>query len=114
MREYHIYMQRTKRTEWHCDYSIYKWLPWEYVGYVEGTKELYTCFKLNERRCNMKTYNRREVERIILKNGWELDHCTGGHSIYKKEGVKKTLSIAYKKCNRMVVQRLIKEFGLVT
>ena len=49
----------------------------------------------------MKTYNRREVERIILKNGWELDHCTGGHSIYKK-------------CNRMVVQRLIKEFGLVT
>lgn len=62
----------------------------------------------------MKTYNRREVERIILKNGWELDHCTGGHSIYKKEGVKKTLSIAYKKCNRMVVQRLIKEFGLVT
>ena len=58
----------------------------------------------------MKTYNRREVERIILKNGWELDHCTGGHSIYKKEGVKKTLSIAYKKCNRMVVQRLIKEF----
>ena len=62
----------------------------------------------------MKTYNRREVERIILKNGWELDHCTGGHSIYKKEGVKRTLSIAYKKCNRMVVQRLIKEFGLVT
>ena len=54
----------------------------------------------------MKTYNRREVERIILKNGWELDHCTGGHSIYKKEGDKK--------CNRMVVQRLIKEFGLVT
>ena len=43
----------------------------------------------------MKTYNRREVERIILKNGWELDHCTGGHSIYKKEGVKISLSIAY-------------------
>lgn len=62
----------------------------------------------------MKTYNRREVERIILKNGWKLDHCTGGHSIYKKEEVSKTLSIAYKKCNRMVVQRLIKEFGLVT
>jgi predicted RNA binding protein YcfA (HicA-like mRNA interferase family) len=62
----------------------------------------------------MKTYNRREVERIILKNGWELDHCTGGHTIYKKEGAKKTLSIAYKKCNRMVVQRLIKEFELVT
>ena len=45
MREYHIYMQRTKRVEWHCDYNIYKWLPWEYVGYAEGTKELYTYFK---------------------------------------------------------------------
>lgn len=45
MREYHIYMQRTKRVEWHCDYNIYKWLPWEYIGYVEGTKELYTYFK---------------------------------------------------------------------
>lgn len=62
----------------------------------------------------MKTYNRREVERIILKNGWKLDHCTGGHSIYKKNGTKKTLTIAYNKCNRMVVQRLIKEFKLVT
>lgn len=45
MREYHIYMQRTKRVEWHCDYNIYKWLPWEYIGHVEGTKELYTYFK---------------------------------------------------------------------
>lgn len=62
----------------------------------------------------MKTYNRREVEKIISKNGWELDHCTGGHCIYKKKGVKKTMSIAYKKCNRMVFQRLIKEFNLTT
>lgn len=45
MREYHIYMQRTKRTEWHCDYSIHKWLSWECVGHVKGTKELYTYFK---------------------------------------------------------------------
>lgn len=45
MREYHIYMQRTKRTEWHCDYSIYKWLSWECVGHVKGTKELYMYFK---------------------------------------------------------------------
>ena len=45
MREYHIYMQRTKCVEAHFNYIIYRWLPWEYVGYVEGTKELYTCFK---------------------------------------------------------------------
>ena len=45
MREYHIYMQRTKCVEGHFKWIIYKWLPWEYVGYVEGTKELYTYFK---------------------------------------------------------------------
>ena len=45
MREYHIYMQRTKCAEGHFNYIIYRWLPWEYVGYVEGTKELYTYFK---------------------------------------------------------------------
>lgn len=46
MREYHIYMQRTKPVECHCNYTTYKWLPWEYVGYVVGTKELYKYFKL--------------------------------------------------------------------
>ena len=45
MREYHIYMQRTKCVEGHFKWITYKWLPWEYVGYVEGTKELYTYFK---------------------------------------------------------------------
>lgn len=45
MREYHIYMQRTKCTECYFKRITYKWLPWEYVGYAEGTKELYTYFK---------------------------------------------------------------------
>ena len=46
MREYRIYMQRTKCAEGHFKWIVYKWLPWEYVGCVEGTKELYTYFKL--------------------------------------------------------------------
>ena len=45
MREYHIYIQHTKCVEAHFNYIIYRWLPWEYVGCVEGTKELYTYFK---------------------------------------------------------------------
>lgn len=45
MREYRIYMQRTKPVEYHYNYLTYRWLPWEYVGHVEGTKELYTYFK---------------------------------------------------------------------
>ena len=46
MRKYHIYMQRTKPVECHCNYTIYRWLPWEYVECVKGTKELYKYFKL--------------------------------------------------------------------
>ena len=46
MRAYHIYMQRTKCAECHFKRITYKWLPWEYIGYVEGTKELYAYFKL--------------------------------------------------------------------
>lgn len=45
MREYHIYMQRTKVVEYHCEWAKYKWLPWEYLGYLTGTKEVYTYFK---------------------------------------------------------------------
>lgn len=62
----------------------------------------------------MKTYNRREIEKIILKNGYKLDHCTGAHCVYKKDGMSKTLSISYNKCNRMIFQRLVKEFNLTT
>ena len=77
MREYHIYMQRTKRTEWHCDYSIYKWLPWEYVGYVEGTKELYTYFKLkfpySTRSINFyHSFNYFDSEYVRTDNDWDF------------------------------------------
>lgn len=80
MREYHIYMQRTKRTEWHCDYSIYKWLPWEYVGYVEGTKELYTYFKLkfpySMRSINLyHSFNYFDDEYLKIDNNWDF-MCT--------------------------------------
>lgn len=62
----------------------------------------------------MKVYNRREIEKILLKNGWKVDRYTGGHVIYKKEGIDRTISISYRKCNRMMFQRLVKEFDLIT
>ena len=80
MREYHIYMQRTKRVEWHCDYNIYKWLPWEYVGYVEGTKELYTYFKskfpYSMRSINLyHSFNYFDDEYLKIDNNWDF-MCT--------------------------------------
>lgn len=80
MREYHIYMQRTKCAECHFKRIIYKWLPWEYVGYVEGTKELYTCFKskftYSIRSINFyHSFNYFDDEYLKIDNNWDF-MCT--------------------------------------
>lgn len=54
MRKYHIYMQRTKCAECYFKRVTYKWLPWEYIGHVIGTKQLYTYFK-SEFRYNLSS-----------------------------------------------------------
>lgn len=58
----------------------------------------------------MTTYNRREVQKILRRNGWYLDHHSGGHAIYKKDG--KTITIGLNRCNKMILQRLIKQHCL--
>lgn len=77
MREYHIYMQRTKCAEDHFKWSIYKWLPWEYIGYIEGTKELYTYFKpkfpYSMRSINFyHSFNYFEDEYFDVANSWDF------------------------------------------
>lgn len=77
MREYHIYMQRTKCAEGHFNYIIYRWLPWEYVGYVEGTKELYTYFKsefpYSMRSINFyHSFNYFDDEYFKINNDWDF------------------------------------------
>jgi hypothetical protein len=44
MRKYYIFRQKTKIVNVYCDYSLRRWLPYEYVCYVNGTKELYNLF----------------------------------------------------------------------
>lgn len=57
------------------------------------------------------TYNKREVHRILRDNGWDLDRTKGGHAIYKN-AKNQHLTIAYGKCNKMVLQRLMKQYGI--
>ena len=61
MREYYIYMQRTKVIEYHCEWARYKWLPWEYLGYLTGTKEVYIYISKEN------TINNFIISLIILK-----------------------------------------------
>lgn len=57
----------------------------------------------------MTTYNKREIQKILRKNGWYLDHYSGGHAIYRKYGVAEPIVIGLNHCNKMILQRLIKQ-----
>ena len=79
MRTYHIYMQRTKLAEYHYSYITYRWLPWEYAGHVEGTKELYTYFKskfpYSMRSINFYySFDYFEDEYFKAANEWDLSY----------------------------------------
>lgn len=87
MREYHIYMQRTKCVEGHFKWITYKWLPWEYVGYVEGTKELYTYFKSKfPYSINSidfyNSFNYFDDEYLKIDNNWDFMICTHEYHRY--------------------------------
>lgn len=57
-----------------------------------------------------KTYNRREFERLLNENGYELARSRGSHFVYKKESI--TISVP-KNLNKMIGRRLIKEYNLI-
>lgn len=58
------------------------------------------------------TYNLNDIQSILRKNGWSFHHQKGSHMIYKNNNGQH-LTIARCKCNKMIIQRLIKEYGLV-
>lgn len=58
------------------------------------------------------TYNKRDIQKILRNNGWNFHHQKGGHVVYKNANGEH-LTIAICKLNKMVFQRLIKEYNLV-
>ena len=57
------------------------------------------------------TYNRIDIENILKNNGWKCTRQSGSHKIYTNEQGKH-MTIRCNKCNKMVFQRLIKEYNL--
>ena len=57
------------------------------------------------------TYNKRDIERILKNNGWKIHHQSGGHIVYKN-GRNEHLTITANGCNKMIMRRLIKQYGL--
>lgn len=55
----------------------------------------------------------KEAARAFEKAGWEFDHQTGSHMIYKKAGVRMSLSIPnHRVLDRGLLRRLIRDAGL--
>lgn len=57
----------------------------------------------------MKAYNVREFKRILKLNGFLYIRSKGSHFVYKKDGKE---IVVNKDLNKMVAQRLIKQFAL--
>ena len=59
-----------------------------------------------------RTYNLRDMKKIVHNNGFVLKRQTGSHLIYEKAGEPRKLCIGICNANKMVFQRLMKEFDL--
>lgn len=59
----------------------------------------------------MAEFSKRDVERILRDNGWKLHRCKGSHKIYRNK-CGQHLTVVPTRCNRLIMQRLIKEYKL--
>ena len=57
------------------------------------------------------TYNKRDIQRILKKNGWTPQSQRGSHVKYVNER-NEHMSVNVENCNKMVFQRLIKQYDL--
>ena len=57
------------------------------------------------------TYNKRDVQRILKNNGWKFERKTGSHCIYGNANGQH-ITVTVDRPNKMVFQRLIKEYNL--
>lgn len=61
----------------------------------------------------MRNYTFKQMEAIVLANGYVFVRCTGSHCTYKKEGVAKTIVLSkHRDINPCIARRLIKENNL--
>ena len=58
-----------------------------------------------------KIYNLKEFQRLLRKNGWELERTKGSHYIYKHKDYSDNLAINGN-CNKMLCKRLIETYNL--
>lgn len=61
----------------------------------------------------MQQFTFREMESIVISNGYVYIRCSGDHCVYKKDGEPRTIVLAKKRhINPCIARRLIKENNL--
>ena len=56
----------------------------------------------------------KELVKLLMKNGWKLDHVRGSHHILRKEGKHISVPVHGKKeLGKGLQNRLLKEAGLI-
>lgn len=64
-------------------------------------------------QAGLVNYTFREMERIVIANGYSYARTNGDHRIYRKQGAEKTIVLARKKhINPCIARRIIKENNL--
>ena len=58
-----------------------------------------------------RSFNKRQVIRILNKNGWEYHHATGSHLIYRNSK-NQHIAIPLVHLNEMVMQRIFREYNI--
>lgn len=62
----------------------------------------------------MENYTFRELEKIVVANGYSYVRCNGDHCIYKRNDTKKMIVLTRKKrVNPCIARRIIRENGLM-
>ncbi len=60
----------------------------------------------------MERWSKRDIQKILKKNGWTLCRCSGSHKIYINEQ-KQHMSVPAS-YNNVIMLRLFKQYSVVT
>jgi len=67
--------------------------------------------KKQKAKVRMGMHSTKDAHRVVVRNGFRLVRTNGDHYYYKKEGFTKLLNLS-RDLNRMVWERIVKDFKL--
>lgn len=60
----------------------------------------------------MKTFNFRELKKLLKRNGWSEIGSKGNHRFFRNENDCRKLTVPHSSLNQLTVKKLIKEYNI--